>query len=229
MRLRALAGLVPSGARVADIGSGHALLPRLLLAGGGVEFCIATELVQGRLDTARSEPKHQLGGRIEYRFGSGLSVLRPSDRIDTVVLAGMGTRTILSILEDQQIRELGIRLLVLQPQTDPALLRRELAERRYAIVAEQLVHEGGRYYPVIAAGTDPGSVSPTHPTLSESDLFVAGPCLVRSGDPLVRRLWLERLAYYKALLENRPQGAGREQALGQRDLARRILSALCYN
>ena len=35
-------GFVPRGSRVADIGSGHGILPRLLLASGRASYCIAS-------------------------------------------------------------------------------------------------------------------------------------------------------------------------------------------
>ena len=43
-RLEAIASMVPHGSRVADIGTDHALLPRMLLSGGRAAHCIARDL-----------------------------------------------------------------------------------------------------------------------------------------------------------------------------------------
>jgi tRNA (adenine22-N1)-methyltransferase len=188
-RLEAVASMVPHGSRLADIGSDHALLPRRLLASGQASHCIAGDIKAGGPEAAG----------IEFRQGEGLRVLRPEDRINVVTIAGMGARSIISILDDEYRVELSIRLAVLQPQRDAPALRRWLAGHQYPIVEEKLVLERGRYYFVMAAELRPREGTYSHPLLGFDDLLEAGPMLVRSGDPLVRQYWLRALRYQRSL------------------------------
>ena len=52
-RLAAVAALVPSGARLADIGTDHAYLPVSLLLEGRIDHAIAADVRKGPLDHAR--------------------------------------------------------------------------------------------------------------------------------------------------------------------------------
>jgi tRNA (adenine22-N1)-methyltransferase len=204
-RLEAVAAMVPHGSRVADIGTDHAILPRLLLSSGRAAHCIASDVKAGSTQTKG----------IECRQGEGLRVLRPEDRIDVATIAGMGARSIIGILDDEYRTELSIRLAVMQPQKGAPTLRRWLAEHDYPIVAEQLVLEKGRYYFVMAAELQRRAGAYRHPELSFDDLLEAGPLLVRSGDPLVREFWMRALRYQQRL----PREARRE-------LPGRVLAAL---
>ena len=99
-RLEAVAALVPPGSQVADIGTGHGLLAHGLLASGRSPHCIVTERTKLLLRGVRAYPaSHPLAGSLELRAGDGLAALRPDDRVDVVVAAGMGGPSILGILE----------------------------------------------------------------------------------------------------------------------------------
>ena len=75
-RLRTVAGLVPRAARVADIGTHHGLLPRILVDERCVEFCIATEL-RPRIDEACEEV-----GRDPATLARTVTVLIADDSAD---------------------------------------------------------------------------------------------------------------------------------------------------
>jgi tRNA (adenine22-N1)-methyltransferase len=227
VRLKAVADLVAPCRRLADIGSDHGLLPRYLLSAGRVYHCIATERDRRRLINLRGfPPRHPLAGRLEIRVGDGLDALRPADRIDTVVIAGLGARTIVRLLEGGRARRLGVSRMVLQPQAEIGRLRRWLAEDGYTVVAERLALERGRFYEALAAEPSPQAVVDRHPTLATEDLYEVGPCLVRSGDPMLRRLWTARMRRLERILERAKSGPGRGRAGDRRAQALRILSAL---
>src|SRR6476661_1445037 len=94
-RLLAIAALIPAGARVADVGSGHGLLPRHLLATGRAAWCVATERDARRLRSVLGDPEEP---RLSLRHGDGLDPLLPEERLDVVVLAGLGGPSIARIL-----------------------------------------------------------------------------------------------------------------------------------
>ena len=151
-RLATVAGLVPAGSRVADVGTDHGRLPRLLLAHDLARSCVAIDV---RAIDAVVPPR--FSGRLEFRRGAGLAALAPADAIDVVVIAGLGARSIVRILDDERRASLGARRFVLQPQSEPALLRRWLASAGLGIVEERVALDRGRLYPVIAAEPAPGA------------------------------------------------------------------------
>ena len=52
-RLAAIAALVPDGARLADVGTDHALLPIRLLLDGKIQSAVATDIRPGPLSRAK--------------------------------------------------------------------------------------------------------------------------------------------------------------------------------
>jgi tRNA (adenine22-N1)-methyltransferase len=224
-RLDALARMVPPGSVVADIGTDHGLLPRCLLASGRAIRCIASEPHASRLSKVRDfAPGHPRHGALSLRVGDGLTVLAPEDGVDVAVIAGLGGQAIARILDHPVRPTLALKRLVLQPQTDPVAVRSWLAEHGFRHVEERIVLDRRRFYVLIAA--EPGREKLAHPGLSRQDLLEAGPVLVRSGDPLVALFWARWLARHERILARARPGAAREEAVRQRDLARRVLAAL---
>ena len=229
-RLRAVASLVPQGSRVADIGTDHGWLPAILLASGRAAYCVATEVEQHRtfrLAQPCIEAARQ--GRLELRRGFGLRVLEVVDRIDVIVLSGLGARAATRILEDRSLGDLGVRRLVIQPQSEPARVRRWLAQNGYAIVDERMVRERGRFYVAIAAEPRGDETPQSHPRLDPQDLEEAGPCLVRSPDPVVRGYWRRVLRDQEWILSRGSRGAGGAAARRRLERARRVLAVLPRN
>jgi tRNA (adenine22-N1)-methyltransferase len=224
-RLRAAASMVPPGSRVADIGTDHGILPRLLLESGRAVHCIASD--RSPVALAGIQPaatRDAAAHRLELRHGDGLSVLEADDGVDVIVLTGLGARTIVRILE--RARPAALCRLVLEPRSEPARLRRWLRRNGFRIVEERLVVERRRFYTLITAEPAGDESAFDHPTLAPRDVDEVGPCLVRSGDPLVRSYWERRLAEQEHLLRLARGGAGRVAARSRRDLARRVLAAL---
>ena len=147
-RLHAIAEQVPQGARLADVGTDHGYLPVWLLRSGCIDSAIATDLREGPLNRAR-ETAQQFGvaEQISFRLCDGLSAIRPEEA-DTVVIAGMGGETIVSILEAAPWTKEGT-LLLLQPMTGFAPLRLWLQENGYQIAGECIAREGKRLYNIL--------------------------------------------------------------------------------
>jgi len=155
-RLSAIAELVPPGTRVADIGTGHGKLALWLCAHGIASSCVATERTPELLAEARRRSHgHRGAAGVDFRSGDGLAALRAEDRIEVVILAGMGARKMIRILEDGSLGQLSVRRLVLQPQSESDRLRRWLAAHGFGIYRETVAVERGRAYDVIAAAVEP--------------------------------------------------------------------------
>ena len=79
---------------------------------------------------------------------------------------------------------------------------------------------------MIAAEPRDSRAGLSHPGLGEDDLYELGPCLARSGDPLVGELWLRHLRRFESILARAAPGAVWDETVRRRDRARRILRSL---
>ena len=151
-RLQCLADLVPSGARLADVGTDHAYLPVWLLTHGRIRRAVASDINAAPLAHARRVAEaYGVAESIDFRLCAGLDAIR-RDEADTVAIAGMGGETILTILKNAAWDWTGAALL-LQPMTKPELLRRWLTENGFHITSEHLARDKGVIYVVIQAST----------------------------------------------------------------------------
>ena len=148
-RLYTVSTLVPKGARVADIGCDHGHLPIYLMREGISPFCIASDIKEKPLESARVNIK-KVGLSIETRLGSGLSTIKEGE-VDCITIAGMGGEVIASILEDAPFVKSDKYTLILQPMTSADALRRYLCENGFSIEKELACTDSGKIYSVISA------------------------------------------------------------------------------
>ncbi len=158
-RMEAIAAMVTPGGRLADIGTDHAYVPIALLERGIMQSAIAMDVRSGPLARARAHIADAgLTERIDTRLSDGLSDLAPQEA-DTIILAGMGGMLIRQILSNGRVTAHSARELVLQPQSDLAVLRRFLQEDGYRILDEDMICEDGKYYTVIKVTGSPHTES----------------------------------------------------------------------
>ena len=75
-----VAGLVPPGSRLADVGTDHAYLPAALIQEGTIPAAIAADLRQGPLNRAKTTVREcELTGKVAFRLCSGLEGIRPEE------------------------------------------------------------------------------------------------------------------------------------------------------
>ena len=174
-RLACIAGLVPDGARLADVGTDHGYLPAYLLQRGTISRAIASDINRAPLDHARATAAaYGVADRIDFRLCPGLTGIRPEE-CDTVAIAGMGGETILGIFKAAPWTHEGAHTLILQPQTKADLLRRWLCGHGYRFLSETLVRDKEQLYVVFRVTAGTGQ------ELSEADVLTG--FLLRS-DPL---------------------------------------------
>ena len=218
-RLTAVAGLVPSGARVADVGADHGRLARALLGLPSTPGVVATEATAARLArTARLLGDSAEDPRLSLRAGPGLEPLSPGDRLDAVVLAGLGARTIQGILRWPGRADLGVGRWILQPTRDEGALRRSLRELGLVLVDERLVEERGRFHFVLAAA--PGREE------EDEDLLEIGPFLLRDRPPALRAYWEATRERLRRVVPAAGDGPVARRARRRLALAERVLRSL---
>ncbi len=154
-RLQAALDLIPAGASVADVCCDHAHLA-IAAASTGARRAIAIDVAEEPLALARRNAG--LAGvrhLVQIRRGDGLAPLLPGE-VDGVVIAGVGGRTCLGILQRGELARLGLKWLVLQVNRDLPRVRSWLAAQGWSIERETLVRDGRRIFPTLIA-------SPHHP------------------------------------------------------------------
>lgn len=226
-RLGTLADAIAPGSRIADVGSDHGLLPLWLAASGCAAYCLATEKTEELLaGIARPKPDAPWATRLAYRAGDGLGAIRQDDRIDTIVLAGLGGRTIVRLLGAPGADSATLRRLVLQPRSEPARTRLWLANHDWRLIGERLTDERGRFHLTLTAerGNDKGLYD--HETLSREDLLTAGPLLVREPSPEMVLSWRMEKKRLAAILEGSHAGPSIERARSGLALTLRVLAAI---
>ncbi len=192
-RLQAIADLIPPGVAVADIGTDHAFLPVSLALQGTQTAIIATEITAGPFTRAlESVLVAGVGDRVELRLGDGLTVLEPGE-VQVVVIAGMGSSTITTILAAGSAVLAGVTRLILQPMGGGEGVRRWLAAHGFAIAAEDLIKEDGHFYEIIAAA--PGTEK-----IESEVMYTAGPRLFETRHPLLPEYLAGLLEHWEQIL-----------------------------
>lgn len=216
-RLQAIADKVPPGSVVADIGSDHAYIPLYLLTHRLVTHVIVSDNKHGPLRAARDTLElFNCAKAADLRLGDGLSVLRPEDEVNAVVLAGMGGETICSILErGQGILSPGTRL-ILQAMTDTGLVRSWLVKNGYSLVQEDIAQEGESYYEIVVAEKD-GQIQDF-----DAGLLAVGPLLVAQRHPLLKPMLEQRLMRVRRAHANVNKSSSQAARERSRVLAERI-------
>lgn len=176
-RLIACCDFIDPGDRIADIGCDHGYLGIYLLRQGIADFVIAADINEGPLHSAmRNAEKYGTKDRMEFYLSDGLQNI--PHNFDTLVCAGMGGDTMISILDAAPwLRSANYRL-ILQCQSRRPALRQYLYDRGFQITRETLAKDGHFIYPVMEVQYAPGG------TLSPGGCHIT-PALLKSGSPLL--------------------------------------------
>lgn len=176
-RLLACCALVAPGDRVADVGCDHGYLGIHLLQSGIAASVIESDVAPGPLDSARrNAAKYGTQDRTSFFLSDGVQSI-PRD-FDTLVCAGMGGDTMISILSAAPWLCSSRYRLILQCQSKRPELRRYLSDHGFAICRETLAQDGKFLYPVMEVRYAPGQA------LTGAELYIT-PALRQSGSPLL--------------------------------------------
>lgn len=176
-RLLACAQFVRPGDCVADIGCDHGYLGIYLLRNHIAARIIASDINQLPLESAvRNAKKYGVDDRMSFYLSDGVRNI-PRD-FQTLICAGMGADTMISILNSAPWLNNTSYRLILQCQSKRHVLRRYLAEQGYAILHETLAQDGKFIYPIMEVSYQPPV------TLSPAGCYIS-PALLRSGSPLL--------------------------------------------
>lgn len=196
MRLRAIAGMVTKGNRLADVGCDHGYLSIWLVSEKTVPSAIAMDVRPGPLSRARENiTRYGLEDYIETRLSDGFAKLEPGEG-DTLVIAGMGGPLMERILKDgAKVRE-GFQELILQPQSDLPHFRHFLSEIGWEIVREEMIKEDGKFYPMMKAVRNNSGKKTVY---TEEEAWF-GPLLLEKRHPVLKEYLLREEMIRKKIL-----------------------------
>lgn len=210
-RLAALLPLVGQVGTLADIGTDHALLPAHAVLRGVCERAIAIDLRDAPLVSARANLSLLgVADRVTLRRGDGLAALA-NDRVDAVVLAGLGGRTFLDWMAaaPEVVRSIG--RIVVQPNGQLAEIRAWARASGLWLLDESVCRAHGRFFVSCAFAPREGT-DPAYTDLDASHAHELGPWLVRRRDPLTLALYTAQRARLDRLVR-----AGRTEHTSLRD------------
>ena len=141
-RLKSIASKVSKDDIVLDVGCDHGYLSIYLKLNNLCQSVYASDVSSNALEMAKKN-------FLKYNLDIKTFVSDGFNKVDilfnTAVIAGLGTHTILHILDYKDLPE----KLIIASNNDYYLLRKSLNKLGYKIVSEEIVFENNHYYPIL--------------------------------------------------------------------------------
>ena len=144
-RLKTVASFIKDDSNVADVGADHGLLEIYLLEHKNVNSILAIENKDGPFNILKNNLKDY-----EVRLSLSDGIEDIDEKVDTIVIAGMGGILITNILNSLKEKLGNIKQIVVDAHRDNELVRREITNLGFYIEKEKIVYEKGTYYFVIS-------------------------------------------------------------------------------
>ena len=175
-RLKCLTEFISDNTNMVDIGCDHGLLDIYLMQEKKNIKIIASDVNNNALNNAKKNiKKYKLDDKIETILSNGLDNIDTTN-LDTIVISGMGSHTIVGILYSNLKKVKNINKLIIQSNNDLDFLRYKLTKIGYYIKKEKLVKDAGIIYTVI-------EFNKGYRLYSKKDLYL-GPCLLKERNSL---------------------------------------------
>lgn len=143
-KLKAIASLVDKTDIVIDIGCDHAYLSIYLKENNLCREVYASDISANVLKTAKENIKKSKNN-IQVYLSDGFKNIN-NDNIDTAIISGMGTNTILNIIDNAPK---NITKYIISSNNEHERLRRDMLKKRFYIKEEIVIKEKEKYYPII--------------------------------------------------------------------------------
>ena len=139
-RIEVINSFIDDEDKVVDVGCDQAKLS-LLLAKRNMSS-IASDISEKVISKAKSNISSPL---IDFRVSNGLEKIKNGEA-DTLVLSGMGTHTILEILNNTKLR---FKKIITISNNYHDILREKMNDLNYKVSKEQIIKENNKYYNLI--------------------------------------------------------------------------------
>ena len=195
-RLTTAAALVTQGYTLADVGTDHGYIPIYLMQQEKIPSAIAMDINEGPLERAKEHiALYGLQAYIQTRLSDGVAALKPGE-VEAVLIAGMGGGLVMHILKDGEKVCQSAKELILQSQSEIEHVREFLREEGYTILAEDMVYEDGKFYPMMKVQYQGENVE----ELKLSDLY--GGLLLQNRHPVLKTFLEKERLIYTGIKEN---------------------------
>lgn len=175
-RLLTVASFVQENKKIIDIGCDHALLSIYLVQNKSPLKLIASDIKKGPLDQAKENiKKYNVESKIKVKLGNGIETIE--DDINTIIISGMGGLNMIGILKYCPSKYKNVDTIILSPNSDTNLVRKEICKLGFYIKDEILVKEKKIIYPVIEFGRGKKKYSYKD--------YLYGPVLIEKYDSLL--------------------------------------------
>ena len=145
-RLKTISDLIKDGSKVIDIGCDHALLDIYLTIYKNCN-CIASDVNDNVLKISNENvSKYNLNDKIKVIKSNGIENIDVKGD-EYIVIAGMGTNTILEILSNDKFK--NNNNLIIQTNNNLDLFRKKIKTFSYYIEDEKIVFENKKYYVIM--------------------------------------------------------------------------------
>ena len=160
-RLKAIMDFVPSGSRVADIGTDHGYLAIELIKRNIAEFVVASDKNPKPLAAAQKNIKDAgIANNVDLRLGDGLKSLNVGE-VDVICIAGMGGALMCEILDASPEIVSKVEKIILQPMNVVDRVRQWTTDNNFYIEDEDLAEVDGIIYEIICLSRNFGRSKPT--------------------------------------------------------------------
>ena len=146
-RLQTLGDIILEGKStgIIDVGCDHALLDIYLLERNNNLKLVASDLRKAPLEKAKENiEKYSFSNKIKIKLSYGIDDLE--DYIDTIVISGMGTETIIEILEKGKKYLDKVDRIVISSNNKYYELRKYITSIGYIINKEEIIYSDNKYY-----------------------------------------------------------------------------------
>ena len=142
-RLLTIADFISQEDELVDVGCDHGLLSIYLIENKLCKRVIASDINQNALNNAIDNIKKRKLN-IETILSDGITNIDLTN-INTLVISGMGTSTILHILEDNN-KIKNINKIIIQSNNEHEVLRKEMNKKNYYLKEETIINEHNKWY-----------------------------------------------------------------------------------
>ena len=145
LKLKAIAFFIEKDDRVVDIGCDHAYLGIYLEKNNLCKYVLSSDINKKALQNAVNNIKRVgLSKKLKTALSDGLNDIEINN-INTVVIAGMGTKTIKHILKNKEKFE-HIEKIILSSNNEQYELRKFMMKNNYILADEKIILENKHYY-----------------------------------------------------------------------------------
>jgi len=147
-RLKTISNYIENKDRLIDVGCDHAYLSIFLKLNKDV-YVIASDIVEDAIKNAKKNiKKYNLESKIKIKCCDGLSGIKKTDKINTIIISGLGYQKIIKILSDYEDLN-NIEKLIIQSNNYPNKIREFLIKKNYYIFDEKLIKENDIIYTIL--------------------------------------------------------------------------------